>query len=210
MNSVDINIYLVISCIIALVALFLVKVFKLEGEVPSNNLKQLRSPFSLSRLEIIVALAVGAITWVGLRYILYKTLPWNCMTSPEFPCNVTYGQSWHLYGSNIFSSYSIPMAAISSVSSIFFIRCIRGDVQHFSRLGNFALAWPMICFPFINLLDIFSQGIIPIGLGLGLAASIMSISRKRNWGNLISIPLCIVWVFYSTIYFYHWFEAFGD
>jgi hypothetical protein len=210
MNSTDIIIYLVISFTIALVALFLVKMFKLEGDVPSNTIMQLRSPFSLSRLEIIVALAVGVITWLGLRYILYKTLPWNCMTAPEFPCNVTYDQSWDLYGLNIFSSYSIPMAAISSISSIFFIRCIRGDVQHFSRLGNFALAWPMICFPLINLLDVFSQCIIPIGLGLGLAASIMSISRKRNWGNLISIPLCIVWVIYSNIYFYLWFEAFGD
>jgi len=181
-----------------------------ETEVkPTPKLDNQRSPFSLSKMEILAAALAAILTWFGLRFILYYTLPFPC--NEPSPPDCTYNGSWANLGHPLFSSFALPMMFILSASAIFLVRGIRKDVCYFSSIGHYALAWPLISFPLLNILSFFSLYCLPIGIGLAFIAAIKSIVTRRNWGDLIALPLSVAWFWFAFVYFdSHWWMAYGD
>jgi hypothetical protein len=110
----------------------------------------------------------------------------------------------------LFSSFALPMTVIVSTSAIFLIRGIRKDVCYFSPIGHYALAWPLVSFPLLNILSFFSLYCLPIGIGLAFIAVIKVIVTRRNWGDLIALPLSLAWLLFAAHYFGQWWNAYGD
>ena len=159
------------------------------------------SPFRLSSLEVVIACLAGIATWVGFRDILQRTLP--------YPYDITYEESWTNLGQSLFFLFIIPIVLILSLSAVSLFRAIRKDERHFSRLGNLALAWPLVSFPLLNLLSFFSLYCLPIGAGIALIATLKS-TNKKNSGDWITLALSIAWLFVGFIYFGQWWNYYGD
>lgn len=159
------------------------------------------SLFRLSSLEIVIACLTGITTWIGFRNILQKTLP--------YPYDITYEESWTNLGQPLFSLFIIPGVLILSLSAVSLFRAIRKDERHFSRLGNLALAWPLVAFPLLNLLSFFSLYCLPVGTGIALIATLKS-TNKENSGDWITLVVSIAWLFVGFIYFGQWWDYYGD
>jgi hypothetical protein len=159
------------------------------------------SLFRLSSLEIVIACLAGFATWVGFRNILQRTLP--------YPYDITYDESWTDLGQSLFSLFVIPIVLILSLSAVFLFRAITKDERYFSRLGNLALAFPLVSFPLLNLLSFFSLYCLPIGVGIAAIATLKSTDKKnsRDW---IALALSFAWLLVGFIYFNQWWDYYGD
>jgi len=172
-----------------------------------------RSPFSLNVLELIVAIVAGNGTWFALHYVLWDTPPW--------PYRWDYFENealplWFIEArQELFGTFAIPMSIIIAVSAIFLVRAIgKQDFQHFTRICNFAMSWPIFSLIFLNTLSFLSLYCLPIGLVLAIMA--LEPSRKNNatrdgkLGVITAVIWNIVWVFLGGSYFGGWWTAFGD
>jgi len=164
-------------------------------------------------VEIISAALVGMATWFGLSSYLQSALPFPCGNSiGDIPidCGWTGEQAWNTLGRPLFLNYAAPLSISLALATVFLIRSIKQDVLHFSRMGNFALSWPLFSFLGMHFFYVFGLCLLPIGLALAILATIDSEDEKRNKLDWISFPLSLAWIVISGIYFRGLWSAYGD
>ncbi len=144
-----------------------------------------RSPFTLSLVELLVAVSASISTWLAMYGSLTDSIPFGY-----------YGQNPETYLPLVASFRTHILAAISAIS---LVRWIRNDVRHFSRLGHCALALqpifslsPLVyfCFPFGA----------TMGLGLGIIATFQPVTQHKNMGNLIALPVSIASIILGVLF----------
>ena len=164
-----------------------------------------RSPFSISKIELLVALAVIVATWFGLHADLWNSYPVGYPTNLPSP-------SWLLSArEKLFNTWIIPISIILALSSVFLVRGIGNqNIRHFSRLSHFALAWPLILFPLVNILYFFIGFCFPFGLILPAFSLFESFRSRKWWGRIFAIVWNIFCIIVAGYYFGHIDYIFGD
>jgi hypothetical protein len=150
---------------------------------------------------------VGILVWFWLRDVIMSAEPWNWNEygKPNEPY-----PDWFLGTRERFLRSILPMVGVMAISTIFLIRGFSGNIQFFSRLGNFVLAWPLVDFLPLSLLGLLSIYCLPIGFILALIPSVICFIKKENYGDLIAIPLSIVWILVAMDYSIHLESLTGD
>ena len=158
-----------------------------------------RSPLRLSLPEIVAAIVYGAAIGFGNGAFYWTVEPFY--RGPEFSAS----------RQALFVAWNPVFFAIGAVSAVFVVRAIRGDVDHFTRLGNIAVALPgLIYVPASILFDVNVYFCYPIGLVVMLAALFASSPRKPAWGNFLAIPVQLLVLMLLDAYISKWWIIFGD
>jgi hypothetical protein len=113
----------------------------------------------------------------------------------------------------LFWKFGALFAVVVPISTISLVGGVRTDVRLFSKLGRFALAWPLIPFLILLLAPIVTPiiwGLTLIGVALGAIAFIRSTVTKRDWRDCIAIPLNMAWLWISYAYGQEWWLVYGD
>lgn len=176
-------------------------------EDSDTGLDKGRSPFSLSIIEISLALLMGLLVWFWLRDIAMNAEPWDWSA---------YGSAyepypdWFLYSRERFLRSIWIMVIVMTISTIFLVRSLSGNIRHFSRLGNFVLAWPLVSFFPVSVLASVSILCVPIGFILTLIPAVVCYRKKENYGDLIAIPSNFIWILIAANYLLQLWELVGD
>lgn len=128
----------------------------------------------ITRLEAVVAIIIGIVALIYLRFIL---LP-HCTLSADgayYDCNPSELRSAERIGLQIFLVFIVPVEAFVLPSAIALVRSVRRSGRLLSPLGNFALSWPALSLPLLH--PIYYLCVLPIGIALTLLA-IVSPRRK--------------------------------
>ncbi len=145
-----------------------------------------RSPFKLSIVELLAAALAGVLTWLAMYAYLSSLIPfghYNEDPKTWLPEVAAYRAYW-------LARSAVPFVTIAIISAISIVRCIRNDVRHFSRLGHSALA--LQSFFFLSPLGYFCFPYsVALGLGLAILASLEMVVRRKNIGNLTTLPVSI-------------------
>ncbi|CAG0945324.1 hypothetical protein ANRL1_02261 [Anaerolineae bacterium] len=154
-----------------------------------------RSPFTVSLVELLVAVSSGILAWLAMYEYLSGLVPFGSWDkTPE-----TYLPEVVYFRTHILGDFALPFVMLATIYGISFVRCIRNDVRHFSRLGHGAVALqsffslsPLVyfCFPFGGLL----------GLGLAIIATLQTIIQRKNLGNLIALPVSIASIILGVLF----------
>jgi hypothetical protein len=167
-----------------------------------------RSPLTLSALQVLMAVLVFILTQLGLHYGLESVIPY-------FTDVVERGDPWAVdwmvnKRQEIYSAFALPLGVGLLIPAVSLVRGIRGDVRHFSRLGHFALAWPLVMSVLLwhQLLMFFICPFLLLSLIVAFLASSRSLLFRYNWGDLLAIPLNIGWVILCWSYYDRWIAAF--
>jgi len=166
-----------------------------------------RSPFSINKLELLVAIGMAIVTRFSFRMILWSYVPvgYDFITRLPLSDSVISGRE------EIYKMWVWPISIILAISSIFFVRgIVNSNVQHFSRLSHFALAWPLLLFPGVIYLYFFGLYCFPIGLVLSFLSIVESIKSRKWWGSVLAVVWNIVCVIVASNYFEHIEYIFGD
>jgi hypothetical protein len=168
-----------------------------------------RSPFTISIIEIVLAILVGLVTWFGLRKYIQSTLPFPCTSSSvDYISSEEY--SWQFLGYPLFSTYALPLIFFLTISTIFLVRAIRRNDLHFSVIGNLALSWPIFSFLGFLLFNTFSLVFFPIGLALSIIAMMDSVMTKRLKWDWLSIPFNLAWLVVFGSFVGRFLSLYGD
>ena len=176
-------------------------------------IKNRRSLFTFTVVEIVSAILVSLVTLFGLNKYLQSILPFPCGGSVgniSIDCGWTREQAWNTLGRPLFETFAIPLTLSLALATVFLIRSIRHDVLHFSRMGNFALSWPLFSFLGLHYFYVFGLCILPIGLVVAILATIHSGEERNNKLDWISLLLCLVWIVICGLYFGGLWSAYGD
>jgi hypothetical protein len=181
---------------------------------PNSPTDNKRSPFTLSILEISLAIFVGLASWFGLRGFLQSALPFPCGSSVNdltINCGWTAEQAWQTLGYPMFSTYAIPLVSLLAISSVFLVRSIRRDVRQFSVIGNLALSWPIFSFLGFFFLSVFSLIFLPIGFVLAILATINSqeLDKRYKW-DWVSLPFSLIWLVVFGMFIGKILNIYGD
>ncbi len=161
-----------------------------------------RSAFALNAREIGVAALSSAAALLAFGFTLW-ILHQPYVETPAF-----YGRRFEL-----FWKFGALFAVVVPISAVSLVRGVHTDVCLFSKIGRFALAWPLISFPILLLAPIVTPiiwGITLIGVVLGAIAFVRSIITKRDWGDWLAIPLNIAWIWIIYAYSQEWWLVYGD
>ena len=163
------------------------------------------SPFSINIIELLVAIGTTIITWFGLHASISSYWPVGLNLETPLP-------EWVIdKRETLFHEWAIPITLLLATSSIFFVRGIGNErIQYFSRFNHFALAWPLLLFPLVTYLSIFSLLCFPIGLMLPVLSLAEPIKSRRWWGWMFTT----IWLVSCTIIAWYYFGRidylFGD
>lgn len=154
-----------------------------------------RSPFTLSLVEVLVAVFSGIFAWLAMCEYLSGLIPFGSWDkNPE-----TYLPEVVYFRTHILGEFALPFVILAVMYGISFVRSIRNDVRHFSRLGHLAVALqsffslsPLVyfCFPFGGVL----------GLSLAIIATFRVIIQRKNMGNLIALPVSIASIIVGVLF----------
>ena len=183
-------------------------------DTPISSTDKQRSPFTLSVLEITLAIIVGLAAWFGLRGYLQSALPFPCDSSINdltLNCGWTEEQAWQTLGYPLFSTYAIPLVLLLAMSGVFLVRSIRRDVRQFSVMGNLALSWPIFSVLGFFFLSVFSLIFLPIGLVLAIIATINSqeLEKRYKW-DWVSLPFSLAWLVVFGMFIGKLLNLYGD
>ncbi len=170
-----------------------------------------RLPLSLDWIEAIIAIFAAILAWYSFRYILEHTAPW-CSAPPPV-CEERYHPPYYI-GYPLFRQFAFPMAVIVSLSAVSLTRALRGGIRYFTRPGQFLLSLPLFTFLFLYY-DLWITLCLPSLLiiywcMLSTFVTIQAIVTRRNYGDLIVLPLNLAWLWFGYIYFLRWYEIYGD
>ncbi len=183
-------------------------------DTPISSTDKQRSPFTLSVLEITLAIIVGLAAWFGLRGYLQSALPFPCDSSINdltLNCGWTEEQAWQTLGYPLFSTYAIPLVLLLAMSGVFLVRSIRRDVRQFSVMGNLALSWPIFSVLGFFFLSVFSLIFLPIGFVLAIIATINSqeLEKGYKW-DWFSLPFSLAWLVVFGMFIGKLLNLYGD
>lgn len=161
-----------------------------------------RSPLSVNKVEVLVAIGAIIFTGLGLHFALWNAYPVG--SNPDFPLDSWTNNRLSVGRPILFNTWVVPISIILSLSSIFLVRGIANQrFQFFSRINHFALAWPLLLFPLATYLDFYSLYCFPFGLVLPVL-SLFESSKSRKWlGSLFVIiwnVICFVIVGYYLVH----------
>ena len=166
-----------------------------------------RSPFIIYKAELLVAISTFIVTGFGLHNALWNSYPVGYFVTlhPPLVNFIIVGRE------EIFRAWVLPISIILTLSSIFLVRGIANQqIQHFSRLNHFALAWPLVLFPSVTYLHPFGLCCFPFGLVLSFLSLVESNKSRKWWGSLLAIVWNVVCVIIAGYYFGHLDYIFGD
>ena len=167
------------------------------------------TPLTLNIQEVLAVIIVLVIAELGFYYGLQST-------SPYFPDAMEHDDPWMVdKRQELFLAFALPLGMALFAPAVSLVRGIRQeDIRHFSRLGHFASAWPLLVSVMLwhELLIFLGCGLILIFLLVGLVAAIVVALRalllKRNLGDLLALPLNVAWIAFCLSYLDKWESAF--
>ena len=141
-------------------------------------------------LDWIIAVIAGIVTWLGLRFNFWHTPPftYEVISDLTLPARQEF-----------FSTFVWPAIILLSPSSVFLIRSIRGKSNHFTPLGQIALAWPVASFLLLNIHPMFGLCILPFGIVMSISSAIAYKDRRNN---ALPIMWSVIWLCFGALYFY--------
>ena len=168
-----------------------------------------RSPLSLDWIEAIVAISAAFLAWYSFRYVLEHTAPW--CGAPPHVCEERYHPPY-VIGYPLFRQFAFPMTVIVSLSAVSLTHALRGGIRYFTRPGQFLLSLPLFTFLFLDAIwwPALPCLLILLWCTLSTFVAIRAVVTRRNYGDLIVLPLNLAWLWFSYIYFLRWYEIFGD
>ncbi len=171
------------------------------------NTNNQRSPLTLKASEILViVLAI-----IVAELCLYYGLQW---TGPYFPDAMEHNDPMMVRKrQELFSAFAFPLGIVVPISALSLIRGIRMDVRHFSRLGHFSSALPLLISVLLGvMMTILTPACITFLVLASLITALITASRtlwrKRDFGDLLAIPLNMGWGVFYWIYLDRWIEEF--
>ncbi len=164
-----------------------------------------RSPLSLSFVEFLAALIVGAIAWFWLRYNLWQAKPWGWEQSGNvYP-------EWFIDTRNQLLLLNWIVALMMTIPAVSLVRYFRGNIRSFSQFGHFVLAWPLIDFLLLATVGTFGILCLPIAFVLALVVTTKSVLSENDYSNDgMTIPYTIMWSFLGYWYAIEWLSLVGD
>jgi hypothetical protein len=155
-----------------------------------------RSPFSINKVELLMAIGTSIITWFGLHASISSFwLVGLDLSTPLSDLVINKREA-------LFTEWGTPITILLSLSSIFLARGIQNQsIQYFSRASHFLLAWPLFVFPLVTFLYVFSLPCIPLGLFLPVLSLAEPIKSQRWWGGVFTT----VWLIGCTIMAWNYF-----
>ena len=166
-----------------------------------------RSPVSINIVELLVVVGIIIATRFSLHAALWNSYPVGYDVILRLPLSdfIKTGRE------EIFRTWTSPISIILALSSVFLVRGIANQqIQHFSRLNHFALAWPLVLFSSVTYLDFFGLYCFPIGLVLAFLSFIESIKSRKWWGSTFAVVWNTACVIVAGYYFGHLDYVFGD
>jgi len=166
-----------------------------------------RSPFSINKVELLVAIGIVIAIGFGLRVALWNSYP----VGYDFILRLPLSDFIKTGREEIFRIWVLPISIILALSSIFLVRGMTNqNIQYFSRLSHFALASPLILFSSITFLYFIGLCCFPFGLTLSFLSLVESNGSQKRRGSLFAILWNIVCVTIAWYYFEHLDYIFGD
>lgn len=172
-----------------------------------------RSLLSFDALELIIAFVVAIVGVLGFYWSMqdpgYFMLVDSCFPLEEccgdvFDCDIPER-------TQMFAIFSIPLGCVLAAGSIFLVRIMRNKVRGSSRLGRWAMVWPMLTSgilfiggPLLTILLVCTLPIPFTGLILAIIASVKSSKTQRNYGNFYAIFFNLFVIIFEGIFLIFW------
>ena len=154
-------------------------------------------------LDVGFPAIVSIATWFGLRFALYRTLPFGCD-------DCTYEELWEGLGYPLFSRYAILFVVFLTFSATFLIRAIRQKFHYFSLMGSLSFSFPLFILPTFLLINVISLYCLPIGLIVAVIATVEMIITRKYIGNWVSLAYNWAWLVVFGEFMGRYLQSYGD
>lgn len=160
---------------------------------------------SIQRNDILFGMLIFVVTTLGLYLGLQST-------GPYFPDMMKSDDPYMVrLRTTMFATFAIPLGSILALSAVAASWSRRRDKPQNSPAAFYAFGWPIVMSVLlwhellIFLVSIIVGAIIGlIGLSQTVRAAYAVIKHRRNYIDLLAIPLNFTWLICFVVYVDHW------